>query len=156
LHNIAFTEMLRLIREVDPPKPSTKLSSSEQLPSIAANRKLEPSKLTKLVSGDLDWIIMKALEKDRSRRYETANALASEILRYLHNEPVLVGPPGATYRLRKLVRRHPAPAALVVVSGVAVLALVGFAVGDGLQRSSGGDQWQTAGHLGSPGDGQRP
>src|SRR5262249_21653714 len=82
LQSAAFTEMLRIIREVEPPKPSTKLSSSAELPSIAARRKLEPKRLTKLVHGDLDWIAMKCLEKDRGRRYETSNALASDLERY--------------------------------------------------------------------------
>jgi WD40 repeat protein/serine/threonine protein kinase len=129
LRSVAFEEMLRIIREVEPAKPSTKLSSSDQLPSIAANRKLEPAKLARLVCGDLDWIVMKALEKDRSRRYETANGLALEIQRYLHNEPVLARPPSPGYRLRKFVRRHPAPTALAVVSIVAALSVVGFVVG---------------------------
>jgi serine/threonine protein kinase len=94
LRGAAFTEMLRMIREVEPPRPSTKLSSSEELPSIAANRKLEPARLTKLVQGELDWIAMKCLEKERGRRYETANGLAMDIQRYLADEPVLPGPPG--------------------------------------------------------------
>src|SRR5213079_3716703 len=97
----AFLEMLRLIREQEPPKPSTKLSSSDELPSIAANRKLEPKKLTKLVHGDLDWIVMKCLEKERSRRYETANGLARDMERYLADEMVEARPAGAGYRLWK-------------------------------------------------------
>src|SRR5207302_10527604 len=76
LRGAAFTEMLRIIREVEPPKPSTKLSSSAELPAIAANRKLEPRRLMKLVTGELDWIALKCLEKERGRRYETANGLA--------------------------------------------------------------------------------
>src|SRR5205085_3131671 len=115
----AFTEMLRMIREVEPAKPSTKLSSSEELPSLAAKRKLEPKKLTRLVTGDLDWIVMKALEKDRARRYETANGFALDVQRYLADEPVLAGPPGAGYRVRKFVRRHRGPVlagALVVLT----------------------------------------
>ena len=95
LRGAAFAEMLRMIREVEPPKPSTRLSSSDELPSIAANRKLEPKRLTRAVHGDLDWIVMKALEKDRSRRYETANGFAVDIQRYLADEPVLAGPPSA-------------------------------------------------------------
>jgi WD40 repeat protein len=129
LRSVAFEEMLRIIREVEPAKPSTKLSSSDQLPSIAANRKLEPAKLTRLVCGDLDWIVMKALEKDRSRRYETANGVALEIQRYLDNEPVLARAPSLGYRLRKFVSRHPAPTALALVSIVAALAVAGFVVG---------------------------
>src|SRR5207248_8713749 len=89
LRAAAFDEMLRMIREVEPPKPSTKLSSSEELPAIAAHRKLEPKKLTKLVRGELDWIVMKCLSKERSRRYETANGLAMDVQRYLADEPVL-------------------------------------------------------------------
>jgi serine/threonine protein kinase len=106
LRSVAFTEMLRMIRELEPPKPSTKLSSSEKLPSIAANRRLEPAKLTRLVSGDLDWIVMKALTKERDRRYETASGFAKDIERFLNHEPVLAGPPSSSYRLRKFVRRN--------------------------------------------------
>src|SRR5262249_25238784 len=110
----AFTEMLRMTREGDPPRPSTRLSSSAELPTIAANRKLEPKRLTRLVRGELDWIVMKCLEKERGRRYDTANGLARDIERYLHDEPVQACPPSAGYRLRKVVRRNnrgPPPAA---------------------------------------------
>src|SRR5262249_1562798 len=80
LKQVAFTEMLRLIREEEPPKPSTRLSESkDSLPSVSAQRQIEPAKLTKLMRGELDWIVMKALEKDRSRRYETANGLARDL-----------------------------------------------------------------------------
>jgi serine/threonine protein kinase len=95
LRTAAFDEMLRMIREVEPAKPSTKLSSSEELPTIAANRKLDPLKLAKLLRGDLDWIVMKCLEKERGRRYETANGLGMELQRFLADEPVLAGPPSA-------------------------------------------------------------
>jgi non-specific serine/threonine protein kinase/serine/threonine-protein kinase len=121
LRGAAFAEMLRMIREVEPPKPSTKLSSSKDLPSIAAKRKLEPKKLSRLVHGDLDWIVMKCLEKERSRRYESANGLALELQRYLHDEPVLAGPPSAAYRLRKFVRRNRGP---VVAAALVALALM--------------------------------
>ncbi len=106
LRGAAFDEMLRMIREVEPPRPSTKLSSSEELPAIAAKRKLEPAKLARLVRGDLDWVVMKCLEKERARRYETANGLAMDLQRYLADEPVVAGPPGARYRLRKFLRRN--------------------------------------------------
>jgi WD40 repeat protein/serine/threonine protein kinase len=123
----AFDEVLRLIREEEPPKPSTRLSGSgEKLPSIAAQRQTEPAKLTKLMRGELDWIVMKALEKDRGRRYETANGFALDIQRYLADEPVLAGPPGAGYRLRKYAHKH--RAALAVVAGFAVLLVAGTAV----------------------------
>jgi serine/threonine protein kinase/tetratricopeptide (TPR) repeat protein len=106
LKEAAFMEVLRLIREEEPPKPSSRLDTTEELPSIAANRSLEPKKLSSLVRGELDWIVMKALEKDRNRRYETANGLAADVLRYLADEPVQAGPESAGYRLRKFVRRH--------------------------------------------------
>src|SRR5205807_5480018 len=106
LQSSGFVEMLRIIKEKEPPKPSTRLSASRELPSVAAVRHTEPAKLSKLIRGDLDWITMKALEKDRSRRYETANGLARDIQRHLSEEPVEAGPPSATYRLRKFVRRN--------------------------------------------------
>ena len=109
----AQDEIRRIIREEEPPKPSTRLSESkDSLASISAQRHVEPAKLTKLVRGELDWIVMKALEKDRSRRYETATGLARDIERYLHDEAVQACPPSATYRLRKLVRRYRVPLAV--------------------------------------------
>ena len=99
-------EMLRVIREQEPSKPSTKLSTAEGLPTLAANRGTEPAKLTKLVRGELDWIVMKALEKDRNRRYETANGFAMDVQRYLADEPVQACPPSVGYRLRKFARRN--------------------------------------------------
>src|SRR5262249_8834323 len=98
--------MLRVIRENEPPTPSKRLSSTDSKPSVAANRQTEPWKLCRLLRGDLDWIVMKALAKERDRRYETANAFARDIERFLHHEPVLAGPPSAAYRLRKFVRRN--------------------------------------------------
>src|SRR5262249_12079926 len=103
----AFSEMLRTIREDEPPKPSTRLSESKDtLRTISAQRQTEPAKLARLVRGELDWIVMKALEKDRNRRYETANGLAMDGQRYLADEPVVAGPPSAGYRLRKFARRN--------------------------------------------------
>jgi tetratricopeptide (TPR) repeat protein/serine/threonine protein kinase len=125
LKQAAFDEMLRLIREEEPPRPSTRLSTTEELPSVAANRGLEPKRLSGLVRGDLDWIVMKALEKDRSRRYETANSFAQDIERYLADEPVLACPPSAGYRLRKFVRRNRRN--LVTGALVGVLLLVALA-----------------------------
>jgi serine/threonine protein kinase/Flp pilus assembly protein TadD len=116
LEKAGMLEMLRLIREEEPSKPSTKLSTAEGLPTLAANRGTEPAKLTKLLRGELDWIVMKALEKDRTRRYETANGFAMDVQRYLSDEAVLACPPSARYRLRKFARRHR--------SGLAVAALV--------------------------------
>jgi tetratricopeptide (TPR) repeat protein len=127
----AYGEILRMIKEEEPPKPSTRLSDSgETLASISAQRHMESAKLTKLVRGELDWIVMKALEKDRDRRYETASALAADVQRYLDDEPVLACPPSAMYRFRKFARRN--KARLVVAAClVLVLAVVmaGLAVG---------------------------
>jgi serine/threonine protein kinase/tetratricopeptide (TPR) repeat protein len=103
----AYAEILRMIKEEEPPRPSTRLSDSgEALASISANRHTEPAKLTKLVRGELDWIVMKALEKDRNRRYETAGNFAADVQRYLNDEPVLACPPSAGYRLHKFARRR--------------------------------------------------
>ena len=103
-------EVQRMIREVDPPRPSTRLSQShEVLASIAAQRRVEPRRLGSRLRGDLDWIVMMALEKDRARRYGTADALAADIARHLAGEPVQAAPPSASYRLRKFVRRHRGP-----------------------------------------------
>ena len=103
----AILEMLRMVREVDPPRPSTKLSTAEALPNIAANRSIEPARLAKLLRGELDWVVMKALEKDRNRRYDSANGFARDIERYLADEVVEARPPSRAYRLKKFVRRNP-------------------------------------------------
>ena len=116
-----FVEMLRIIKEVEPTRPSTRLSGSGTLPSVAASRHTEPNKLKRLVRGELDWIAMKCLEKDRSRRYETANGLALDIQHYLADEPVAAGPPSAAYLLRKLVRRNRPQ---VIAAALIVLALL--------------------------------
>ena len=94
--------------------------------AIAAHRRTEPAKLGRLVRGDLDWIVMKALEKDRDRRYETANGLAMDVQRYLADEPVQACPPSVRYRLRKFVRRNKGP---VLAASLVVLALVGGIIG---------------------------
>jgi tetratricopeptide (TPR) repeat protein/serine/threonine protein kinase len=121
LEKAGMLEMLRVIREQEPSKPSTKLSTADGLPTLAANRGTEPARLTKLVRGELDWIVMKAIEKDRNRRYETANGFAMDVQRYLADEPVQACPPSAGYRLRKFARRNK--------GGLAVAALVlGFLV----------------------------
>src|SRR5208337_4460766 len=118
---VAWDEIRRIIREEEPQRPSTRLSSSEVLPSLAAGRQTEPLRLTKLVRGELDWIAMKALEKDRARRYETANGLARDVQRYLADEPVEACPPSASYRLKKILRRHKGP---VLATALVLLALL--------------------------------
>jgi WD40 repeat protein/serine/threonine protein kinase len=123
----SMLEMLRVIREQEPSKPSTKLSTAEGLPTLAANRGTEPAKLTRLVRGELDWIVMKALEKDRNRRYDSANGFAMDVQRYLADEPVQACPPSPWYRMQKFVRRNKRPlgmaAALLLAMVVAVASL---------------------------------
>jgi tetratricopeptide (TPR) repeat protein len=121
----AILEMLRMVREVDPPRPSTKVSTSDALPNIAASRDVEPAHLKRALQGDLDWIVMMALEKDRTRRYETANGFAADILRHLAHEPVVAAPPSQAYRLRKFVRKH--RGAVIAASLVLVTLLGGLA-----------------------------
>jgi eukaryotic-like serine/threonine-protein kinase len=107
LRKKAYGEIQRIIREVDPPRPSTRLSTlGEALGAVAARRGTDPAKLGRLIRGDLDRVVMRCLEKDRDRRYETADGLARDIGRYLRDEPVEASPPGAGYRLRKFVRRN--------------------------------------------------
>jgi serine/threonine protein kinase/tetratricopeptide (TPR) repeat protein len=123
----AIDEVRRIIREQDPPKPSTRISTMEATATaVSANRRSDPRSLGKLVRGELDWIVMKALDKDRSRRYETANALADDLKRFLNQEPVEAGPPSTWYRLRKTARRN--RAALVTAALVAVALVAGTVV----------------------------
>lgn len=124
MREAALDELLRIIREEEPPRPSTKLSTSQTLPNIAANRKTEPGRLATLVRGELDWIVMKALEKDRNRRYETANGFALDIQRYLGDEAVLACPPSAAYRFRKFARKN--KTLLGASAAVAVALVVGL------------------------------
>jgi tetratricopeptide (TPR) repeat protein len=106
LREVALLEVLRVVREEEPARPSTRLSTSQELASIAAQRGVEPRELSGLLKGELDWIVMKALEKDRSHRYDTANGLLRDVERYLHDEPVSACPPTARYRFRKFARRN--------------------------------------------------
>ena len=120
-------EMRWILREKEPPRPSTMLTTlaGSELSALAEQRHVEPPRLISLLKGDLDWIIMKALEKDRQRRYETANGLAMDLRRYLENEPVVARPPSRWYRLRKLVHRNKA----VFASGAAVAAALVIGLG---------------------------
>jgi tetratricopeptide (TPR) repeat protein len=130
LQEVAVLELLRLVREEEAPRPSTRLSTAEGLPSIAANRGTERKKLTGLMRGELDWIVLKALEKDRDRRYETAKGLAADVLHYLHDEPVQACPPSASYRLRKFVRRNKGPALAAILLVLVLLAgIIGTSFG---------------------------
>jgi serine/threonine protein kinase/Flp pilus assembly protein TadD len=125
LEKAGMLEMLRVIREQEPARPSAKLSTSGGLPTLAANRGTEPAKLMKLVRGELDWIVMRALEKDRNRRYESANGFARDLEHYLADEPVQACPPSVGYRLRKFVRRNRAAFVTASVVTLAVLLVVG-------------------------------
>jgi serine/threonine protein kinase len=137
LQEAAFDEMLRIIREEEPLTPSTRLSSLSHagegrsegaltLASIAANRHTEPARLSKELRGELDWIVMKALDKDRNRRYESATGLARDIERHLHDEPVQASPPSAGYRFNKFARRNKATLiAASLVAAVLILGLIG-------------------------------
>jgi serine/threonine protein kinase len=127
----AFDEILRRIRTEEPAKPSTRLSDSrDRLSTISTQRKLQPARLLKLVRGDLDRIVMKALEKDRARRYETANGLAADIVRFLKHEPVTAVAPSAGYRLRKLMQRNRTKVALAAAT--VMLFAVGIVLSTGL------------------------
>ncbi len=117
----ALEEVLRMIREVEPPTPSSRLRSSGSLPSLAAIRQTEPVRLGRFVRGDLDWIVMKALAKDRQRRYDSAIGLANDIERFTNHEPVSAGPPTASYRLGKFLRRN---RGRVIAASLVLVALV--------------------------------
>jgi serine/threonine protein kinase/tetratricopeptide (TPR) repeat protein len=119
----AFDEIRRIIREEEPPRPSTRLSSLGQtLSAVSASRGTDPAKLAGLVRGELDWIVMKCLEKDRGRRYETTNGLARDVQRYLADEVVEARPPSTGYRLRKFLRRNKGPVLVATALAVSLLA----------------------------------
>jgi tetratricopeptide (TPR) repeat protein len=125
LRKAGVLEILRVVREEEPPRPSVKLSTAKARPSIAASRGTEPARLTGLLRSELDWIVMKALDKDRGRRYETANGFAADVRRYLNREPVVARPPSTTYKLRKAWQRNQLPFAAAAV--VAASLLLGVA-----------------------------
>ena len=122
----ALEEVLKMIREVEPPPPSSRLRSSGSLPALAAGRQTEPARLGRFVRGDLDWIVMKALAKDRQRRYASAIGLADDIERFTNHEPVSAGPPTASYRLGKFLRRN---RGRVIAASLVLLALVVGVIG---------------------------
>ncbi len=123
----AFDEIRRIIREEEPPRPSTRLSTlGATLAAVSANRKIDPEKLAGLVRGELDWIVMKALEKDRNRRYDSATGLAKDVQRYLTGDTVEACPPTVSYRLRKTFRKH--KAAVMIAAGFVAVLLLGIAM----------------------------
>jgi probable HAF family extracellular repeat protein len=142
LRKAAFDEVRRIIREQEPPTPSSRVRSAHQsapdattLADITAARRSEPARLSKLLRGELDWIVMKALEKDRTRRYETANDFADDLIRHLNNQPVEAGPPSRLYHLRKFVRRHRSRIAATLLIGALGLALAVAVVRQAARRA---------------------
>jgi tetratricopeptide (TPR) repeat protein len=137
---VGYDEIRRIIREEEPPKPSTRISTLGQAATtVSTKRKSDPKRLSQLFRGELDWIVMKALEKDRNRRYETASAFAADVQHYLHDEPVLACPPSPWYRFRKFARRNRgrlAVAAGVFVAVTIVAATIGWAVRDRAAREA--------------------
>ncbi len=126
LRQVAFSEIQRIIREEEPPKPSTRLSNMvAEAPAVAKTHRSDPRSLVRDLRGDLDWITMKAMEKNRTRRYETATGLAADIERHLDHIPVTAGPPSVVYRTRKLLRRH----RVSVTVGLVIISLVGVSSG---------------------------
>jgi serine/threonine protein kinase len=148
LKEAGYDEMRRIIREEEPPRPSTRVSTLGQVATTAStNRKSDPKQLSRLLCGELDWIVMKALEKDRNRRYETASAFAADVQRYLADEPVLACPPSAWYRFRKFARRNKGRLAIAASAFLAltvVVASVGWAVRYGLEREAESERLETA------------
>ena len=127
LRTIAFDEMLRLIRQEEPLKPSKRLCALHNLGSVAASRRTDATKLYKMVRGELDWIVMKALEKDCDRRYASANDLAADIGRYLQDDPVLACPPSIGYRTQKFVRRYRMTVSAALITATALIGGTGVA-----------------------------
>ncbi|MFV1966267.1 MAG: protein kinase [Pirellulaceae bacterium] len=140
LGNVGYDEMCRIIRETDPPTPSRRLSTlGDAITPVSERRQVRPAVLRKQLQGDLDWIVMKALEKDRTRRYETADALALDTERYLNEEPVLARAPSTLYRFKKYVRKHRAAAAAAACISAAlifglILATIGLVRADRERR----------------------
>lgn len=127
LRKAPYGEIQRIIREEEPPRPSTRVETlAAQGSGLLRHYTVEPTALSKLIRGDLDWIVMKAMEKDRTRRYDTANDLANDVLRHMRNEPVLAGPPSVIYKTGKFIRRH----RFAVAAGTSILLaiLIGFFV----------------------------
>jgi serine/threonine protein kinase/tetratricopeptide (TPR) repeat protein len=133
LRTVSYDEMRRIIREEEPPRPSARLTTQGQATAtVSALRQIHPRQLSTVLRGELDWIVMKALDKDRSRRYESAAAFAADVERYMREEPVEAGPPTAWYRWRKFARRHRSALAMTAVMISAIIlgiAAVGGSIG---------------------------
>jgi WD40 repeat protein/serine/threonine protein kinase len=157
LRTAGYDEIRRIIREEEPPRPSKRLSTlGETLTAVSAQRATDPKRLRQMFRGELDWIVMKALEKDRNRRYESASAFAADVRRHLADEPVQACPPSVWYRFRKLARRH--RRALVPVAAFTLAALVGVgALAASAVRvwQANNDVWQANKDLREALDGER-
>ncbi|MHC4168606.1 MAG: bifunctional serine/threonine-protein kinase/formylglycine-generating enzyme family protein [Planctomycetota bacterium] len=139
LREAGYAEIERIIRETDPPKPSTRLRSlGQEVVNVARTRQASSEALRKLVKGDLDWIVMKCLEKDRTRRYETAHGLAEDIERHLKHEPILARSPGMIYRLHKFTCRH---RSRIAVAAVVIVLLAGLVLTAVMYRRAANLQW---------------
>jgi serine/threonine protein kinase/Flp pilus assembly protein TadD len=137
LKEVGYDELRRIIREEEPPRPSTRISTLGQAAAtVSTQRKSDPRRLSQLFHGELDWIVMKALEKDRNRRYESASAFAADVERYLQDEPVLACPPSAAYRLRKFARRNRGRLMAATVLGLALLVAAGGIGAAALDRAA--------------------
>jgi non-specific serine/threonine protein kinase/serine/threonine-protein kinase len=122
LRKAGFEGIIKLLREKDPPRPSTKVSSlGKRTTEVAQNRRTEPRRLASQLKGDLDWIVMRSLEKDRNRRYASPQELAQDIKRHLNHEPVMAGPPSPVYRTKKFIRRHRVGVGVAATMGLAVV-----------------------------------
>jgi serine/threonine protein kinase len=126
LKRMAVLEMMRVIQEEEPSRPSTRLSSEASLPTLAALRQTEPKRLAAMLRGELDWVVMRCLEKRRDSRYETASGLAQDIQRFLDDQPVEARPPSTVYRVQKFIRRN---RRLVIAASMLLVALVGGLIG---------------------------
>ncbi len=142
LRSAAYAEIQRIIREVEPPKPSTRISANtDTIAKVASQRDTEPRRLGVIIRGELDWIVMKALEKDRQRRYETANGLGMDIRRYLSGEAVVAAPPGRAYRFKKFVRRN---RVMVTAGGAVAAALLAGVLGTSIAMVNANHQREVA------------
>ena len=152
LQRSAFAEIQHLILEEEAPKPSTRLSSlGNKLSTIAESRKVDPAKLQRDVAGDLEWIVMRSLEKDRNRRYETASGFANDLRRYLNDEPVVARPPSMAYRVRRFARRNKA---ILATTAIVVAALFAATIIQRFHKQSARTklpmlQWSTSARLGT-------
>src|SRR6185312_7784654 len=141
----AYDEVRRIIREQDPPRPSARLSTpGAALAAVSASRHVEPRQLERAVHGELDWIVMKALEKDRTRRYETANDFAADVMRHLTDQPVEACPPSARYRFGKFARRNRVALMTATIVALALIGGAGVSAWQALRATAAGRLASTA------------